>query len=105
MRLILSTSLPRSKFAACLTITMNILNSQTIEIFRKLQRIPDKDECTNEDVVWCDCDCENCGGLGERGVKWWVGVRGGAMLFSGLISHIDSYHLYFQCLPYFCVSV
>lgn len=48
-------------------------------------------------------DCENCGGgeVRERGAKGWVSVEGGAVL---LISHIDTYHLNFQCLPYSRVS-
>lgn len=41
----------------------------------------------------------------ERGLKWWEGVSGGAELFSGLISHVDTCHLYFQCLPYSHVSM
>lgn len=77
MRLILSTSPPGSIFAACLTITKNILNSQKIKIFRRLQRIPNKDKCRNEDVVWCDY--ENCGGLGSEVVGRCQG--GGCVIF------------------------
>lgn len=45
-------------------------------------------------------------GVTAKTAEGWGGGEGdGAVLFSGLISHIDTYHLYFQCLPYSRVSV
>lgn len=54
--------------------------------------------------MWCGVTVNTGEGLGG-GEGSEVVSGAGLELFSGLISHIDTYHLYFQCLPYFCVSM
>ena len=57
---------------------------------------------TNTDMTtWRDCEDFLRAEVGERGLKWWVGIGMGLYYFQDFTYR----HLYFQCLPYSCVLV